>query len=744
MVYTSGTAIEANQLEALKRYEKATSERREAMRLKLLPGRQYLPTDLSSVPASPPDVVPSPSHSQVLPTDPDALHYPNKTLETVSPTGVIGNLKSDECDEQRSQDADYCRRHFAGHVLHSSLEVVLTRLGASELVHKLAELKKVADTQLNATLKASVVKNFDAESATTSNPADRTIDGRYWLCRLADAARGPAADDSLLALDYFPTPPRSCPGKSSTSTTIFNVLVNVELTKVKPPPVQYNPLIGASSPVAKYQQAITNADDVLTFQPTRLFVPTLSFHGKGKSTQLFVSILSQERFEFAVVENCFASAGFPTVSALLHLFRTASLYHLGYNPLFTYNLSSPPPNFSVGDAVPASVILPGAPGVVHLNGKRLSQLRSTPFKRSTVVLEGELDETSPNDSALKYDEQFPDDRAPLPVVVKLSFIAEARLWRERIIVDALHTADLQPAPAYAPKILAAFAAHGLPPPSLPDSKVLQTGKRSASALQSLPTIVSRHLEAMVFASPHHTLKLKDLPAAVEFLAAAEQLFRAILDAYHRRILHRDISVNNILVANNQLLMVDWEIGRSFQEVLSAAGRGVVTGTLDTMSVASLGTKDPLPHDDLESAVYVLLKVLTQTFVPHVDQQNAWAEVLRSYHWDNPDVEVKTLQQIRRSLWRSDRDQFSTVASTLEIFRSAGHASRAQLVLALLSLPLPTQRGVVDSSDHKAVLSSLKDLVDQAVAAVHSVDATDFLWGSAGEVNDLAAGQEGSE
>ncbi|KAF7325421.1 Pkinase-fungal domain-containing protein [Mycena venus] len=289
--------------------------------------------------------------------------------------------------------------------LHSSLEVVLTRLGASELVHKLAELKKVADTQLNATLKASVVKNFDAESATTSNPADRTIDGRYWLCRLADAARGPAADDSLLALDYFPTPAEKLPRQeqhgykkdrkydaslrpsAAKSTTIFNVLVNVEFTKVKPPPVQYNPLIGASSPVAKYQQAITNADDVLTFQPTRLFVPTLSFHGKGKSTQLFVSILSQERFEFAVVENCFASAGFPTVSALLHLFRTASLYHLGYNPLFTYNLSSPPPNFSVGDAVPASVILPGAPGVVHLNGKRLSQLRSTPFKRSTVVLE---------------------------------------------------------------------------------------------------------------------------------------------------------------------------------------------------------------------------------------------------------------------------------------------------------------------------------------------------------------------
>ncbi|KAJ6595461.1 hypothetical protein B0H10DRAFT_2232771 [Mycena sp. CBHHK59/15] len=30
-------------------------------------------------------------------------------------------------------------------------------------------------------------------------------------------------------------------------------------------------------------------------------------------------------------------------------------------------------------------------------------------------------------------------------------------------------------------------------------------------------------------------------------------------------------------------MVDWEIGRRFQEPSSAAGRGTVTGTLDTMS-----------------------------------------------------------------------------------------------------------------------------------------------------------------
>ncbi|KAJ7459945.1 hypothetical protein FB451DRAFT_566872 [Mycena latifolia] len=121
---------------------------------------------------------------------------------------------------------------------------------------------------------------------------------------------------------------------------------------------------------------------------------------------------------------------------------------------------------------------------------------------------------------------------------------------------------------------------------------------------------------MVFASPREARKLKDIPLAAEFLAAAEQLFRAILDAFRRGILHRDISVNNILVADNQLLMIDWEIGRRFQEPSSAAA---LTGTLNTMSVASLANNDPLPYDDVESAVYVLLKLLTQMFVPREDQ-----------------------------------------------------------------------------------------------------------------------------
>jgi hypothetical protein len=134
-----------------------------------------------------PPVVPSASDSQqLLATHPDAIRDPNKTLVTVSATGIIGDLRTDERNEQRAQDAGYCAKYFAGHVVLSPLDVVLARMGTSALVNKLAELKEVACTQLDATLKDAVLTNLSKESIPSSKPADRMIGNRYWLCRLAD------------------------------------------------------------------------------------------------------------------------------------------------------------------------------------------------------------------------------------------------------------------------------------------------------------------------------------------------------------------------------------------------------------------------------------------------------------------------------------------------------------------------------------------------------------------------------
>ncbi|KAJ6541935.1 hypothetical protein B0H19DRAFT_1268866 [Mycena capillaripes] len=632
---------QAHQLSTLKQYEKTASEEREAMRTSILPVRfpaKYLRL-LKHV------VVPSASESQLLPLHWEAINYPEKILITGSATGNDG-LDTSQRKDQRWWDTRYCEDSFPDHVMLSPLHVVLARLGAQALVEELAKLEKVARTQLDKGLETAVLHNLSQESISSSKPADRMIDNRYWLSRLADAA---ADNNSPLVLDYFPTPAiellqphgynkktrrkyddvlRPCAAEVS---TMFNIFMNVEFTRTDPPPVTSNPLVGASGGVGKFQQAIINAD-VLMVQPTRLFVPTLSFYGEGEQAKLFLSILNHERLEFAVVDDCFKSDNFPI---------------LGYNPLFTYNFSSLPSDFSVGDAIPASVVLPDFGGTVHLNGKRLSQLlRSMPFERSTVVLEGELHE---------------DGKEPIPAVVK------------RIIVEAPYAYN-EGVPAYAPKLVAAFAAHGSPP------------------LTALPVMVCRHLEVMVFASPRGACKLKDVSSATKFLAAAKQLFLGILDAFRRGVMHRDVSANNILFVDNQLLMVDWEIGQQFVE-----RKGSLTGTLNTM-------------------------VLTQTFVPPSDQQGEWAKILKRYHWDNPSVDPRDLAILRMSLWIKFNFSFTTVNATLQIFHESGHTARAQLVRSLLSIPLLTQRHAVESSDYDAVLSSLQGLVEQAVAAEESVDA----------------------
>ncbi|KAJ7222561.1 hypothetical protein GGX14DRAFT_664211 [Mycena pura] len=614
--------------------------------------------------------------SELLQTSSEAVEYPDKTLITLSATGIKGSIAPDVCKAQRELDA---------------------RLGSSALVDKLKELEDVARSNLDQKLQEDVLDNFALESDTSSKPEERRIDGRYWLTRLADVhphaanADGPlqAADANSpgpLAMDYVPTPNGYLPDdkhhgyrkkrkydaalrpSAAAKSTILNILVNVEFTRTEAPSIKSNPLIGATDMVGKYQQAIINADDILTFQPTRLFVPTLSFHGKGAKTKLFVSILSQDRLEIAVIDDCFGSNNFPAVSALLHLFRVASLYQLGYNPLFTYSFTSPLANFSEGDIVPASVVIPGMK-------------------------------------------------------------EEGREWRERIVIEALHalSAEHPTGPTYAPKLLGSFAAVGYDCPASSECSV------------DVPALVIRHPEVMVFDSPTDGRKLTEL-SAPEFLNMAKQLFEAILDAYSRRVLHRDVSINNIR-ATSQLVLYDWEIGRLIDES-PADPQGTVAGTLDTMSVASLDNRPPLPHDDIESAVYVLLKVLTQNFVPPENQKEQWEEILERYHWGNPDLRLQTLSDIRMGLWNGHLREYSPINKTLHFLSLAGHEARVKLIVALLSLSLPAKRKSaksapvhwwsptpgIDGSDHKEVLSSLEKLVEEAIRAVDSVDANDLMRG----------------
>jgi hypothetical protein len=112
-------------------------------------------------------VLPSAFNSLLLPTDPEAINYPDKTLESVSATG---GLATEKCDELRWKDAQYCANYFPGRV---------RRIGQNGLVGKLMELEQVARSNLDQKLKKGVLTSLTKESETSSKPDERTIYGRY-------------------------------------------------------------------------------------------------------------------------------------------------------------------------------------------------------------------------------------------------------------------------------------------------------------------------------------------------------------------------------------------------------------------------------------------------------------------------------------------------------------------------------------------------------------------------------------
>ncbi|KAJ7196891.1 hypothetical protein C8J57DRAFT_496325 [Mycena rebaudengoi] len=124
----------------------------------------------------------------------EAIDYPDKTLVTPSATNIA------QRKEQREHDARYCAKHFPEHVVLSPLHVVLARLGAPVLAEKFEQLREVACNGLDERLEAAVLNNFSDESIPSSRAADRVIDNRYWLSRLADVGFVPSESISCTPL----------------------------------------------------------------------------------------------------------------------------------------------------------------------------------------------------------------------------------------------------------------------------------------------------------------------------------------------------------------------------------------------------------------------------------------------------------------------------------------------------------------------------------------------------------------
>ncbi|KAJ7693356.1 hypothetical protein B0H17DRAFT_1279244 [Mycena rosella] len=229
-------------------------------------------------------------------------------------------------------------------------------------------------------------------------------------------------------------------------------------------------------------------------------------------------------------------------------------------------------------------------------------------------------------------------------------------------------------PAYAPKLSQRL---------LRMARLLSTrAEATRKHLTALPAMVRRHLKVMVFASPHGPAT-RGRFLAPKLLTAVKQLFLAILDAYPWRHPSRHFSEQYPLrqqsachgrLGDRPTLRgaVYWE--RPHRHVghnVSSEPRG----------------KDPLPHDDIESAVYVFLKVLTQKFKPREDLQGAWREILFDYHWDDPDEAPRTLKLLRIGLWNSLKASTLATRRAVPLWTFSARPD-IRLVPSSSSTPLP--------------------------------------------------------
>ncbi|KAF7313788.1 hypothetical protein HMN09_00536000 [Mycena chlorophos] len=644
--------------------------------LDLVPPRPYPDTNPSKA-APPVAMTPLPVSDETEEVDP---------VESVD---SFMNSSEEEAELQRDSDNEFCRLQFANRVVVCSLEEVLCELGGLAFRERYNEFLRYG-----ASLDPLVaVQKYQNEFSPTAELEDLMIDGTYWLVALCQAESPTALDQDYFPMHHQPLPRQhdysetrsfnaALRSRVASQSTIFNILSNVEFSKADPPPMSYNPLVGTTRAIASYQRVVRNASYLLAFQGTRLCVPTLSFHGDGGRIKLLFSILNHDCLKVAIVDDCLGTA-MAGLSALLTLLRNASPYELGFNPLFTY-ASTPAPGYCLGDMVPLSLHIPGQ-DTIPLGSKALSRRARAPFARCTLVLESLCSDAT-------------------TMVVKLSFVSNGSAWRERTVVEALFNTGDEP-PSYSCRLLAAFATLGSP-----------------------GFTRGRHLEIMLFESPRNAQRLDKLSTGT-LLEAGIQLFECLLDLYTRGFIHRDISSGNVLFANGRVLIVDWETGRRFDSPFSDSG-AATTGTLDTMSVASLRGRVPLPHDDAESATYVLLKALMQTYTAPSSQSVEWEKNFKVYRWDIDDADHESLIVKRASLWGSQQIE-SARRTTHKLFIASDDQLRADFVQAIFSMALPMGRWIgsetpladhegLDAGNYEEVLASLKEIVGGVVTELKNL------------------------
>ncbi|KAH7107881.1 hypothetical protein BKA62DRAFT_792345 [Auriculariales sp. MPI-PUGE-AT-0066] len=486
------------------------------------------------------------------------------------------------------------------------------------------------------------------------------------------------------------------------------VLIPVELTTSQiAANVAKNPQTAFTN--EKLRQVLMNASDLLNLQPSRFAVWYLCFSGTNL-TKLHVGVLGRTILRLAVIEDAF-SQNLSLTSALLHTLRTSPIHNLGFLPFFDYSY-----NIKAGHLLPLAV---------HLPPDEYSQEPSedgSPIEEITyLIIQPEQPLSSQTGSTfgrgtycLKAQKGTGDK------VLKLAWVSEDRTEREAKANRALACATGRPTLLHSPAMSYAFAFHSIP--------------LYGSALTTDPTTL-RHAEFMVFDTPGDGKRLLNAKHQLTHSPSVtfrilRQLVLAVMEAGARRVVHRDISLGNVLVRYNghehELLFLDYECAEGPD--LPTSER--VAGTVDTMAIELLPdifdfttvAPNARPWLDLQVIVYLSLKLLTQSFVPTEQMAHPWKTALNYLLWDTTDGTL--IRHVREQFWSKK------AGPLINTFESMNATAHAELLRRLAAIPLsPT----LPFEDDWTVTEWSNDQFD--AAQKHLADPLSQALGYAEEVMD---------
>jgi serine/threonine-protein kinase len=240
----------------------------------------------------------------------------------------------------------------------------------------------------------------------------------------------------------------------------------------------------------------------------------------------------------------------------------------------------------------------------------------------------------------------------------------------------------------------------------------------------IPYIVFEYVEGETLKDRIRRQRRLPIPEAVAY---AIEIARALQAAHDRRIVHRDVKPQNVLIDTEGTAKVtDFGIARSLtEEGLTADGR--VLGTTDYVSPEQALGRDVGPESDLYSLGIVLYEMLTGDVPFHGENQVAVA--MKHVREDLPDVQLRrpevssalaavldraTAKDLDRR-YQNDAELIQDLEDVLAIETQRSGRATGEATAVLRTLPPGARRRVPWKLLHPARIIALLALIGAAVA-----------------------------